>query len=283
MDLEQYIQHPELLDRETLFDLRNLVARYPYHQVARILMLQNLYLLHNPTFDEEIRRSAFYITDRTTLFNLVEAVHYQFRTPETKSVAQKEPLQLIDDKDRTGTLIDIFLESVPPEEPEEKHRKPTPADATLDYMAYLMETEQEEDATHQDFIVSDEEEQSVVPEIATSEEPETGSKQSAFDIIDNFLENEGGKLEVALDEDAPYVPERDIPLEDDDEEVTEDYFTETLAKIYVKQGRYSKAFEIIQRLNMINPQKNAYFADQLRFLEKIIANEQSRKNKKTNK
>ena len=58
---------------------------------------------------------------------------------------------------------------------------------------------------------------------------------------------------------------------DNDKEGDENYFTETLAQIYIKQGRYSKALEIIKRLNL-NYQKNAYFADQIRFLEKLIIN-----------
>ena len=45
MDLGQLIKHPELLDKETLYDLRSLVALYPYYQTARLLMLQNLYQL----------------------------------------------------------------------------------------------------------------------------------------------------------------------------------------------------------------------------------------------
>jgi hypothetical protein len=51
-----------------------------------------------------------------------------------------------------------------------------------------------------------------------------------------------------------------------------------LARIYIKQGRYSKALEIIRRLSLENPKKNAYFADQIRFLEKLIVNS-NKKNK----
>ena len=60
--------------------------------------------------------------------------------------------------------------------------------------------------------------------------------------------------------------------ENTSEGVEEEYFTETLARIYIKQGRYSKALEIIQRLSLQVPKKNAYFADQIRFLEKLIIN-----------
>lgn len=65
---------------------------------------------------------------------------------------------------------------------------------------------------------------------------------------------------------------------EDNEEDMEDesYFTETLAKIYVKQQRYSKALEIIKKLNLKYPKKNAYFADQIRFLEKLIINTKSK-------
>ena len=75
MELTELIEHPERLDRETLFELRSMVALYPYFQTARLLLLQNLYLLHDPTFDEELRRAAIYITDRSVLFQMVEAAH----------------------------------------------------------------------------------------------------------------------------------------------------------------------------------------------------------------
>ena len=79
MDLQNLIQHPEQMDKETLYDLRSLLALYPYFQTARLLLLQNLYLLHDPTFDEELRRAAIYISDRRVIFNLVEAAHYRLR------------------------------------------------------------------------------------------------------------------------------------------------------------------------------------------------------------
>ena len=60
-------------------------------------------------------------------------------------------------------------------------------------------------------------------------------------------------------------------------EEDEDYFTETLAKIYIKQGRYTKAMEIIRRLSLKYPKKNRYFADQIRFLEKLIINNKNKK------
>ena len=48
--------------------------------------------------------------------------------------------------------------------------------------------------------------------------------------------------------------------------------SESLAKIFIKQGRYERAFEIISGLSLKYPKKSVYFADQLRFLRKLMAN-----------
>ncbi len=46
--------------------------------------------------------------------------------------------------------------------------------------------------------------------------------------------------------------------------------SESLAKIFIKQGRYERAYEIITNLSLNYPKKSIYFADQLRFLQKLI-------------
>ena len=74
-----------------------------------------------------------------------------------------------------------------------------------------------------------------------------------------------------LQDETEYEPEENEHNEAAENEDT-GYFTETLARIYIKQGRYSKALEIIRRLNLVYPKKNRYFADQIRFLEKLIIN-----------
>ena len=136
MNITHLIKHPEELDKETLYDLRSLIALYPYYQPARILLLQNLFLLHEPTFDEELRRAAVYITNRQTLFELVEAAHY--KPQQVKKVVESTP-----SGDRTTSLIDDFLSQIPKSQPKasEETKKPTPADATIDYVSYLLQSD----------------------------------------------------------------------------------------------------------------------------------------------
>lgn len=53
--------------------------------------------------------------------------------------------------------------------------------------------------------------------------------------------------------------------------------SESLAKIYIKTRRYEQAYEILNGLSLRFPEKSSYFADQLRFLRKLILNEQKKR------
>ena len=121
MVIAELIAHPERMDRDTLYELRSLLALYPYFQPARLLMLQNLYLLHDAAFDEELRRAAIYITDRNVLFQMVEAGHYQLKAQKSQKQQEAQKPQEPQERDsRTLSLIDDFLDSLPPEEETEK-------------------------------------------------------------------------------------------------------------------------------------------------------------------
>jgi len=242
--LTELIRHPERLDRDTLYELRCTLAIYPYFQTARLLMLKNLFLLHDPTFDEELRRAAVYITDRRVLFDMIESAHYQLRPRRSADAATAKPEA---SGSRTLSLIDTFLDSIPKEEEHGKEkRKPTPADAAVDYVAYLLETEGDGEPSQE------------VPQM------------KGQNLIDTFIKSDKGR--IVLNEGPLLTPQAQDEPAAPSEEGGEEYFTETLARIYIKQGRYEKALEIIQRLSLQIPKKNAYFADQIRFLEKLIIN-----------
>ena len=245
------------MDRDTLYELRSLLALYPYFQTARLLMLQNLYLLHDATFDEELRRASAYITDRRVVFKMIEGRHYEYRNmiPQKQQAAKSK---VADNEDRTATLIDNFLDQIPKDYVEETERKakrkPTPADAAVDYISYLVEAEPD----------------------GGQEMPGEVPQMPGQYLIDSFINDDKGKF--TLSDTPEYRPEPQSEPENSEIEVGGEFFTETLARIYIKQGRYSKALEIIRRLSLDNPKKNAYFADQIRFLEKLVIN-----NNKNNK
>ena len=229
--LAEYIRHPERLNRDTLYELRVMVGKYPYFDVARLLMLKNLYLLHDIEFGKEMRKAALYLKSRWPLFELMAGYG-------TANVIEQAPDDI--PVDRTMSLIDAFLETLP----ADSFSLEAEGAAAVDYVsAYLKPAAQEK--------------QEAVPTLRGQQ------------LIDDFLSGDNERISLDLGGNAG--EETAVPEQNTEEPPAEtSFFTETLANIYIKQQKYDKALEIIKRLCLEYPNKNRYFADQIRFLEKII-------------
>ncbi|MCP9611985.1 tetratricopeptide repeat protein [Coprobacter tertius] len=233
-------------------DIEEIMLEYPYFQAARLLHLQ---ILENPEsirYTGALKKAAVYVGDREGLFLKTEGRHVSW----SQLFDKKNSLEKSFEETDAFTLIDQFLSAYTQEgktmEDERSILEQTisnPGTVSTDYLS-MLNTEKEE-----------------TPENIHSE-------LEHIDLIDSFIE----KTE---NQDTPYFIFENEVLEQKenretviaDEIVTEEAFlTESLAKIYIKQRRYSKALEIIKKLSLKYPEKNIYFADQIRFLEKLITN-----------
>ncbi len=246
VNFQELITDPGKLSASTLYELRNILARYPYFQTARLLYLKNLYLLHDIAFGAELRKAALYVADRRVLFYLIEGNKLNLDSKAVKEDASDEEPSL----DRTLALINAFLATLP-----EETASSIDMELSTDYTAYLLRDDDKAETAKEDI-----------------------RKLKGQELIDGFIEKAENepfmRLQLLPEEPDEEADEPAVELEADEED--ENCFTETLAKIYVKQQRYSKALEIIKKLSLKYPKKNAYFADQIRFLEKLIINTKSK-------
>ena len=224
-----FIRNTDLLNYTTVDILRKLLIRYPYYQTLRLLLLENLYKIHDTRFNEELRHSAPLLADRSVLFQLVEGGHYEIEAQTSEESVTE------DSGDRTLSLIDGYLNGIPR---EKNARKVSPSDAAQDYATYLMQMEEEE-------------EKSLYPVRMDDDDPVSATSR---------------KGRIVLTE----KPDAEMQVPNEEEPAKEEFFTETLAQIYIRQHKYEAALEIIKALSLNNPKKNSYFADQIRFLEKLI-------------
>lgn len=235
-------------DRTDLLELENVVDRYPYFQMGIFAYLDCLYRYDNGRFRDELSRLSIFVNDRKALFYYLLRDDYSFFFKKTGK--QELP------KDRTDILLNAFFESADVNTVTDSFEYDIPSSAglaTTDYLAYLTAVDNGTDL----------QENNDTPRFKHQE------------IIDTYIEKsekegyERIKVDISDDQgaDLPLVPD------DDEEELTDEaFFTETLAKIYVKQQKYEKAYKIIKHLSLNYPKKNIYFADQLSFLEKLIIN-----------
>lgn len=236
IDIKELINDRTKLNADTLVELKAVVEEYPFFQTARLLYVANLYAVHDRSFGEELRKASVFLPDRRALFYMIEGEHYVIETPENAVPVASEK-----GKNRTISLIDNFL-SNQREENENKRAKPTLADLTTDYAAFLV---------NQDDVVSDADE---------------APKLRGQSLIDNFIEVTKGKHRIEMpdlnDEDYNFSP----AISPEDEEI----YTEKMTDIYIKQGRYAEALGILKKICLNNPKKSAYFANQMKLLEVIL-------------
>ncbi|MDR0683210.1 MAG: tetratricopeptide repeat protein [Dysgonamonadaceae bacterium] len=224
-------------DEKTLSDLQNLVEEYPYFQTAQLLYTLNLHLSKDSRFNAELRKAACHAGDRKKLFYLIE--DELFSPVIDKNQENKENIVA----NTSFDLIDFFL-AEKAEEIKRKAENPDTQIVSTDYMSYFLSEE------------------------AQKQEIETFPLQHQ-ETIDKFLEKDEifpFKLELK-DKGDEEIFSPDLKTVDKD-----DFFSETLAKIYLKQKKYEKALEIIRKLSLHYPEKSLYFADQIRFLEKLVIN-----------
>ncbi len=292
--LHEWILHPEYLNKDSLFELRGLVARYPYFQTARLLYLKNLFLLQDASFKEELRKSALYIADLSVLFYYIEGERLVIKKHSSEKTLAEENQS----SDRTLDLIDRFLSDLS-EEPAMD--LPLPSEVSVDYTSILLQ--EPDDTSTKPVMLKGQElidnfiEKSEISTTGVVKQNDTLLQEAGRDLDDDDKNTalEEVKLpevdsteKTSLTDDSSVLDQEEVgtteadSLEPEegpeklDDELDESYFTETLAKIYVKQQRYDKALEIIKKLNLKYPKKNAYFADQIRFLEKLIINAKSK-------
>lgn len=227
---------------ETLAGLKSLLEDYPYFQAAQLLYTLHLQATKDSRFNTELRKSACYAGDRRTLFYRVRS---DFFPPEwIEKPEQQDAAATHSPFDR----IDFFLA-----EQESKEKKPAttaaaPPMISTDYLSYTLS------------------------ESAGDPKPETAAPLQHQDAIDKFLETtEKTPLKINPKDNEPESTTQS-PFPDLDTVEESSFFSETLAKIYLKQKKYEKALVIIRQLNLLYPEKNRYFADQIRYLEKLINN-----------
>lgn len=249
--LYRLLQDEQLLRNVDADELTSCLDAYPFFQTIRLLYTKRLALDESPDFQEELGRTALLCAKREKLFYYLYGEEYE------QYMQQQLPDELGDD-DRTERLLNNFLESIASstqaDDAELLEKETTGNILSVDYFAYL-ESKGEE-----------------MNDSATTE-----SELKHQDIIDSFLEKAADKS-ISIKDKFPKTTSEEEHKEQEDNELSQDEFlTETLARIYIKQKKYKQALTIIQRLNLNFPKKSAYFADQIRFLEYLIINEQKKK------
>ena len=121
-------------------------------------------------------------------------------------------------------------------------------------------------------------------DVLAAQEQEEGATQPANEDAQDELINKFIAQQMELGEQAAQVPVGSPVNEEqkaaiaqdiieDPTENDESMLSESLAQMYIARNKYLQALEIIKGLSLKYPEKSIYFADQIRFLTKLVLNE----------
>lgn len=260
----QYIYHPELLDDRSLNEIEGILEEYPYFQSGRLLHIKNLSNQGSISYDSELKKTAVWVTDRSRLFHLLDnrvLLPVDEYKGVDKSESDIEDNLTIDFSALTEvTSFDSGLGSPKKEELNDELTQLIMSGSAQASTFFNVD----DNVNLEDFVNTFKKKDK-----KTSAEfnPAKVKEERRKKLIDNFIidqpkivQNEHSKV----DKEAAAIK----PIADEPEMITD-----TLAKIYINQEKYEKAILAYEKLSLKYPEKNIYFAGQIKKIKQLINNQ----------
>ena len=249
-----------------------IIADYPYFLPALVIALKQEREMPAAKREDLISSAAARICDRTALFELVGDGCDKFKNfyPEERENRVKSTLDTINHfLDTFGSSDEAEIKAL-----EQKIFNPTPdysmlLEKEIAEEDYPLGDDGDENLSEQDRLIN-----KFIARDKSSAVKQEEQKRDAGSVEDAVADKETN-AESANEPTVAKVPaENDKHVAEQENVDSGPMLSESLAKIYIRQHRYEKALEIIMSLNLNFPEKSIYFADQIRFLKKLIINEQ---------
>ena len=293
------------VNNQMIREVYELIDIFPYCQSAHMLLLKGLYRNADVKFDNQLRNSAIHAGDREVLYWLLNSK----KSPDSEINEIKKDFeikpQIVSDNQQTviesAKNSELMINEIEkksgetelneqPDNPDQDFGHPVMIATEPDILEpagviFLMEeeTSPSEDKVffmdpgfsipeHSDLLELDvDEDETLVPQDKETfgERPDhddsTSKKQLQSELIDKFIIS---NPRIEPQKDKSHLPNDDISKPFVEE--AGGLVTETLAKIYISQGYYSKAMNIYEKLSLKFPEKSSYFASQIEKVKEYI-------------
>ncbi|EKT3964197.1 hypothetical protein AAIP55_001720 [Flavobacterium psychrophilum] len=280
MNVTEYtylLNNPEAFNNRQIIALEKILDDFPYFQSARSLQLKNLYKQGSFKYNSELKKTATFTTDRSILFDLITSENFisinKEPLEEAKSLhttlAENTTLIIENDvKPEINKLEKSIISSIKKAN-QDLQEKTTPE------VAKNLTTEEKLEIG-KPLIFNNSETHSfqewlqlakIKPIIREENQISENNLSSKLEIIDKFIETNPKISPAKKDTLTPVIT---IKTEDNSY-----LMTETLAKVYLEQKKYSKAIQAYEILILKYPEKITFFADRISDIKMLQQNNNS--------
>ena len=292
------MQNPEKLSGENVLLLDRLINEFPYFQTAHLLYVKNLHNQNSIHYNNQLKIAAAYSTDRKILYNLItkkdRLLHHspfdeknKNKIPvnenviiETLKVAQEEitfkenvknlandeKKPVFEEIEKTKNDLAILNQNILSEAITASIEMEVRQDVLSENNT---KTEQKESAPRnqkkeEGFYVNPDAKYSFGEWLKLTSSPTAEKLLKEQELLDKFINEEPKISKPKTEFFSPIDKARQSVIED------ETFVTETLAKIYEKQGNYLKAIRAYENLSLKYPEKKLFFATRIKEIRKKI-------------
>ncbi|MBS9461976.1 hypothetical protein KIM67_06100 [Flagellimonas sp. 389] len=285
-DFIQIIQKSDtILSPKQTKALEDIIDEYPYFQTARALHLKGLKNLDSYKYNSALKVTAAHTADRDVLFDFVTSKEFvqnniadtmmgRTQKLEDKKAVSEEiqpnpDMETILGESKEGALPQnlqdaerilnptLFKSKKPEiEEPDPSEKKSPNVDLNIGKPIPFTKKEKHSFTEWLQLASKN------TSEETESEETAALEKKKKFDLLDKFIEN---KPKIVPNEDS----KAKVKIKESTKMNTNELMTETLAKVYLEQKKYKKAIQAFKILSLKYPEKNGFFADQIRTVKKL--------------
>lgn len=235
--------------------LKKLVTAYPFSQIIHLLLANASKETDSTDYKPSLSNAAFHSTDRSILKSLIE--HNLVPSEKLISVATVNKSE----------AKKILTPNSPPKRTQAVTRVVDPdklINEVLENLEKLQQTKKETAILFEDTPSINTKKKSTPSKVVSKPKikKKTSKVKSQTKIIEKFIKDE------------PRITKNASPVNDKADmasssgKMRDDVISESLAKIFVKQGKNVKAIDIYKKLIWKFPQKKAFFATQIEKLKK---------------
>lgn len=263
-----YMKRPELLKGDTVKAVEQLAADYPYFAIAQALLAVAYQNAGDDRYEGQLKRTAAIMPNRDKLRLFILIARHRFESePELPALPDEMPpaepaptdnvfstIESIDTQEEQNSGIireKVFI--IPEIDLSGTHEELSAEMALLE--------EKRKSLDELKAIIAHRLKELEAEKQRKESEPEKPKKMSRKELIDKFiLENPSISRPKAEFYNPISVAQNSIIDQ-------ENIVSETLAKIYEKQGYFEKAISIYEKLGLKYPKKSRYFAAQIERLQ----------------
>lgn len=288
-DFTYLLNKPYSLTERQSAELEAVLHEFPYLQPARAILLKALYNKESYRYNSELKKTAAYTTDRSVLFDYITSENFQsiqktffeekqafvgnIEVRASEPVLVETPLYIPEATEEPQILPEsepVFAEEIQETTPQEN----SAIEENLKIGKPLGFSTEEKHSFREWLQLS---KMAPIKRVAgpgapqeeiIKEEPAPDDKSRKLELIDRFIE---ANPKITPVKDTPPTP---ISLSSEHKDASY-LMTETLARVYLEQKKYSRAIQAYEILILKYPEKSVFFADRISDIKLLQQNNNS--------